>query len=169
MYGTGHGWIKENPVCMPRNSVINILGHTNKIPLKVTCLVEQAEHHNLPMGIIVNRCMATTKAKAVPIILINTTKQIIRLQQLLLATELITVEYHQVEHRASMERKGDDVDILFLPVIPNTIRVLSVQVEATSTDISSPNSIDKPTFHPRPNTQATDFNFEAEIQCLPFR
>ena len=68
-----------------------------------------------------------------------------------------------------MERKGDDVDISFLPVVPNTIRVQLEQVEATSTDISTPNSIDKPTFAPRPNTTAANFDFEAEIQCLAFK
>ena len=103
------------------------------------------------------------------IILINTNKQNIWLSQPLLAAKLYTVEYHQVEHRANMERKGDDVDISFLPVVPNTIRVQSEQVEATSTDISPPNSIEKPVFGPRPNTNATDFDFEAEIQCLPFK
>ena len=65
---------KKNPVCIPRNSVITVLGHTNKIPSKVTCLVEQAEYHNLPLGIIVNRCVAKVKARFMPIILINTTK-----------------------------------------------------------------------------------------------
>ena len=85
---------KKNPICIPGNSVITIPGCTNKIPSKVTCLVEQAEHHNLPLGIIVNRCVATTKARAMPIILINTTKQNIWLLQPLLATELYTVEYN---------------------------------------------------------------------------
>ena len=105
----------------------------------------------------------------VPVSLINTTKKNIWLWQPLLATELFTVEYHQVEHRASMERKGYDVDILFLPVVPSDIWVQLEQVEVTSTDISSPNSIDKPTFGPRPNTQATDFDFETEVQCLPLK
>ena len=131
-------------------------GQTNKIPSKVTCLVEQAEHHNLPLGIIVNSC--------VPIILISTTKQNIWLWQPLLATKLHTVEYHQVEHRVNMEMKGDDVGISFLPVVPDTIRVQSEQVEATSMHISPPNSIEKPVFGPRPDTKATDSNFEAEIQ-----
>ena len=75
-----------------------------------------------------------------PIILINTNKQNIWLQQPLLAVELYTVEYQQVEHRTSMELKGDD-DISFLPVVPNIIRVQLEQVEATSTDISPPDSI----------------------------
>ena len=114
----------------------------------MTCPVDQAEHHNLPLGIIVNRCVAKTKARSVPIILINTNKQNIWLQQPLFATQLYTVEYHQVEHRANMELKGDDVDISFLPVVPNTIRVQSEQVKATSTDISPPNSIEKTSIWP---------------------
>ena len=40
-----------------------------------------------------------------------------------LAAELYTVEYHPVEHRADMEVKGDDVNISFLSVVPDTIRV----------------------------------------------
>ena len=37
-----------------------------------------------------------------------------------------------------MKKKGDDVDILFLPVESNTIRVQLEEVEVTSTDISPP-------------------------------
>ena len=48
------GWVtvgsKKNPVCIPGNSVITIPGHTNKIPSKMICLVEQAEHHNPASG-----------------------------------------------------------------------------------------------------------------------
>ena len=68
-----------------------------------------------------------------------------------------------------MERKEDNVDILFLPIVPETIRAQLEQVKAALTDISPPNSIERPTFVSRPNTKATDFHFEAEIQCLPFR
>ena len=138
-----------------------MLGLTNKIPSNVTCLVEQAEHHNLSLGITVNMCVAKIKARSMPIILINTTEQNISLWQPLLATELYT-EYHQVEHRTNMELKGDDVNISFLPVVHDTIRVQSEQMKATSTDISPPNPIEKPVFGPRPDTKATDFNFQAE-------
>ena len=90
------------------------------------------------------------------------------LWQPLLATELYTAEYHPVKHRADMEIKGDDVNISFLPVVPNTIRAQSEQVEAAPTDVSPPNSNEKPVFVPRTDTQATYFDFEAEVQCLPF-
>ena len=55
---------KKNPICIPRNSVITVLGHTTKVHPKAVCLVEQAEHHNLPQGIVVNRCVATVKSRS---------------------------------------------------------------------------------------------------------
>ena len=131
--------------------------------------MEQAEHHNLPQGIVVNRCVATVKSRSVPVILINTTKQNVWLQQPLLAAELYTVEYHPVEHRADIEVEGDVANVSFLHMVPNTIRVQVEQAEATSTDTATPNPQEKPVFGPRPNTKATDFNFEAEVKCLPFK
>ena len=85
MNRTGHGWIQEKSCWIAGNSVITIPGSTHKIPSNVTCLVKQADHHNLPLGITVNRSLATTKARSVLIILINTIKQNIWLQQPLLA------------------------------------------------------------------------------------
>ena len=66
---------KQNSVYVPGNSVITVSGWTNKIPSKITCLVEQAQHHNLSLGIVINRCVATTNERSLPVILIITTKQ----------------------------------------------------------------------------------------------
>ena len=124
-------------------------GAYHQIQPKAVCLVEQAEHHNLPLGIVVNRCVAKVKARSVPVILINTTKQNIWLWQPLLAAELYTAEYHPVEHRADMEIKGENVNISFQPMVPKTIRVQAEQVEATPADISPPDSNERPVFGPR--------------------
>ena len=51
-----------------------------------------------------------------------------------------------------MERKGDDINISFLPAAANVITVHSEQVEETSSDISSLSSTEEPTFGPRPDT-----------------
>ena len=104
-----------------------------------------------------------------PVILINTTKWNVWLWQPLMAAKSYTAEYHPVEHRADMEIKEDDVKISFLPVVPNTIRVQSEQVETSPTDIFPHDPHERPVFGPRPDTQATDFDFEAEVQCLPFK
>ena len=145
----------KNPICIPGNSVITMLRHTTKIHPKTVCVVEQAEHHNLPQGIVVNSCVVKVKSRSVLVILINTTKQ--------------NVWLWPVEHRAEMEVKGDVVNISFLPVVPNTIRVQVEQVESTPTDDSPPTSNEKPVFGPRPDTQSVDFDFEAEVKCLPFK
>ena len=83
---------KQNPVCVPSNLANTVLGQTNKIPFKITCLVEQAQHHNLPLGIVINRCVATIKTRSVTIILINTTKQNVEIQQPLLVAELFITD-----------------------------------------------------------------------------
>ena len=149
--------------------MITVPGHTTKVHPKAACLVEQAEHHNLPQGIVINRCVATVKSRSVPVILINTTKQNVWLRQPLLAAKLYTVEYHPVEHWVDIEVEGDVANVSFLPVVPDTIRVQVEQVDATSTDTATPNSQEKAVFGPRPDTQSTDFDFETEIKHLPFK
>ena len=83
---------KQNPVCVSSNLAITVLGWTNKISPKITCLVEQAQHHNLPPGIVINRCVATTKARSVPVILVNTNRLNVWIQQPLLAAELFSAD-----------------------------------------------------------------------------
>ena len=41
--------------------MITVPLHTTKIQPKAMCLVVQAEHHNLPLGIFVNRRVASVK------------------------------------------------------------------------------------------------------------
>ena len=137
-------WAPERILFASLGILLSLLGHTTKIHPKAVCLVEQAKHHNLPQGIVVNRCVAKVKSRSVPVILINTTKWNVWLWQPLLAADLYTAEYHPVEHRANMEVKGDDVNISFLPVVPDTIRVQVEQVESTPTEISPPNFNEKP-------------------------
>ena len=146
------------------------VANDGQIPPKTTCLVEQAQHHDLPLGIVINRCVATTKARSVPVILVNTTKQNVWIWQPLLATELFnTDQIDEIEHRASMERQGDNINISFLPVTPNFIRVKSEQVESTTPDITPPTSNEKPSFGPRPDVKAVNFDFQAEIDHPPFK
>ena len=105
---------EQNPVCVPGNLAITVLGWTNKISPRITCLVEQAQHHNLPLAIVINSCVATTKARSVPVILVNTNRQNVWIWQPLLAAELFSVdEVEKIEHRANMERQGDKIPDIF--------------------------------------------------------
>ena len=161
---------KENPVCVPSSSALTVLGQTNKIPSKLTCLVEQAQYHNLPPGIVINRCLATTKARSVSVILVNTNRQNVWIQQPLLATELFgTDQVEEIEQRANMEREGDNIQISFSPVAPDSIRVRSEQVETVTSNIDPPTSNEKPSFGPRPDVESENFDFKAEIDSLPFK
>ena len=49
---------KQQSICITSNPPITILGHTNKLSTGITCLVEQAEHHNLLLCIVINQCVA---------------------------------------------------------------------------------------------------------------
>ena len=161
---------KQNPVCVPGNLAITVLGGTNKISPKITCLGEQAQHNNLPPGIVINRCVATTKARSVLVILVNTNRQNVWIQQPLLAAELFSADQiKEIEHRANMERQGDNIQISFSPVAPNSIRVTSEQVKATTTDINPPTCNEKPSFGPKPDEKSVNFDFQAEIDHLPFK
>ena len=132
--------------------------------------MEQAQHHNLPPGIVINRCVATTKARSVPVILVNTNRQNVWIQQPLLATELFsTDQVEEIEHRADMERQGDNIQISFSPVAPDSIRVRSEQVETVTPNIDPPTSNEKPSFGPRPDVESENFDFKAEIDHLPFK
>ena len=68
-----------------------------------------------------------------------------------------------------MERQGDNINISFSAEAPNSIRVKSKQVESTTPDIIPPTSDEKPSFGPRPDVKATNFDFQAENDCLPFK
>ena len=54
---------KQNPICVPGNLAITVPGQTSKISSKVTCLVEQAQHHILPLGIVIKQVCGHNKDK----------------------------------------------------------------------------------------------------------
>ena len=56
----------------------------------------------------------------------------------------------------------------FQPVPPKLINASSCQVEAGPVQLDSP-EMERPEFSPRPNTNSTEFDFETELDCLPFQ
>ena len=90
----------------------------------------------------------------------NTTKENVWIWQPLLAAELFIMDQiDEIKHSTSMERKGDNINISFSPVEPNTIRVKSEQVETTLSNITPPTSSEKPSLGSRPDVNAVDFHF----------
>ena len=132
--------------------------------------MDQAQHHNLPPGIVINRYVATTKARSVPVNLVNTNRQNVWIQQPLLAAELFgTDQVKEIEHRADMERQGDNIQISLSPVAPDSIQVKTEQVKTVTSNIDPPTSSEKPSFGPRPDGESGNFDFKAEIDHLPFK
>ena len=69
-------------------------------------------------------------------------------------------QVEEIEHRADMERQGDNIQISFSPVAPDSIRVRSEQVETVTPDIDPPTSSEKPSFGPRPDVESENFDFQ---------
>ena len=104
---------KHQPICNPGNSTITNPGHTNKLPPRITCLVDQVEHHNLLLGIVINWCVAIPKARTIPMIIINTSRYNVWVRQPLLAAKLFDAEYNEIEYRATMDWEGDNILVGF--------------------------------------------------------
>ena len=120
----GHITIGTNqqPICIPGNSTITILGCTNKLPPRITCLVEQVEHHNLLLSIWINQCVPILKAITIPVIIINTNKYNVWIKQPLLAVKLFDVECNEVEYKVTMNWEGDNISALdWTPILQNLI------------------------------------------------
>ena len=134
----------------------------------VTCLVGQTEHHNLPLGIVTNWCMAIPKAMTIPMIIINTNRYNVWIRQLLLAAELFDAECNEIEYRPTMDWEGNNISIGFQPVPPHLIDTNSCQVEVGPIQPTSP-EIEKPESDPRLKTNSAEFDLKNDIDQLPLQ
>ena len=67
--------MNKQPIFVPGNSTVTVLGKLSKLVKNGSYLVESAAYNNLPSGVVVNRSYATSKAGQVVVILINTTSR----------------------------------------------------------------------------------------------
>ena len=102
-------------------------------------MVEQVEHHNLLLGIVVNGCVVIPKLRAMPIILINTNKFNVWVRHLLLAAELYDADKEEVKHRSTMDQEGDEIKIGFQPVPSISVNINTNQGEAGPIQPTNPN------------------------------
>ena len=149
---------KQWPICIPGNSTITIPGCNSKLPSKIMCLVEQAEYHNLPFGIVINWCMAIPKARSIPVILISTNRYNVWIRQPLLAAKLFDAECNEMEYRVNMNWDSDNILVGFQPVPPQLINTNSYQVEAGPIQLDS-YKIERPEFGPRPDNKFLRIEF----------
>ena len=112
--------------------------------------------------------MAIPKARTIPVIIINTNRYNVWIRQPLLGAELFDAECDEIEYRANMNWDGDNISVGFQPVPPQLFNTNSFQVEAGPIQLDSP-EIEKPEFGPRLDTNSAEFNFEKELDQLPFQ
>ena len=107
-----------------------------------------------------------------PVILANTNSENIWIRQPLLAAKLFEVECYSWEYDTSLESYGDEVRITFQPQKSNDIDASLQEINVQMKDMHGPEEPEKmssyPVFGPHPDNQSPDFNFQAELKCLPF-
>ena len=172
----GQVWvgINNNPICIPANSVKVIEGKTNKITRHLTCMVENRDIHNLPMGVVVNRTMVTPKcSKKVPVILANTNSYNVWIRQPLLAADVVEVESCPWDYQTILSCDGKDIKASFCPMPPPEVQedvfisgVMSSDNQDTVRDKQT--SGEKPKFGPRSDFSSPKFDFDKELGRLPF-
>ena len=73
--GTVQIGIDRELICVPGNATLIVPWKTSKRNSGWSYIVQQAAHHNLPSGLVVNSCCITPNPRRVPVILISITDQ----------------------------------------------------------------------------------------------
>ena len=160
----------NQPVCVPGKSALTIpgrLGKNTKVPSGTPCHIDTAVVSNLPQGISVNCCLVHPRGKTVPLILMNQNNHNIWIWQPLMTAEIYLVEHLPWDYGVEFQHQGNNIEVAFQPIPPADIisTVKSVHDEPGT----KPSADLYPTFGPCPNTSVADFNFQQEVECLPFK
>ena len=169
MIGNGN-----QPICVSGSSALTILGRlgkNTKVPSGIPCLIETAAVNNLLQGISVNCCLVYPKGSAVLVILMNQNSYNIWIWQPLLAAEIYWVEHLPWDYGVEFHQQGKRIEVAFLP-LPLVDIISTMNVVHDEPDTKPSNEANKepcPTFGPCPNTDAANFDFQKEVEHLPFK
>ena len=158
------------PICVPGNSALTIPGRLDKntkVPSGTPCLIYTAAVSNLPQGISVNCCLVHPRGKMVLVILMNQNNHSIWFQQPLLAAEIYLVEHLPWDYGVEFQHQGNNIEVAFRPIPPADIMATVKLVH--NEPGTKPSTEPCPTFRPHPNTSVADFNFQQEVEHLPFK
>ena len=137
-------------------------------------MVESRETNNLPMGFMVNRAMIPpNKSKKVCVILANTNSYNIWIRQTLLATNIVEVESCPWDYQTVLSCDGKDVNVSFCPGPTPEVQEGFFSASMTQTGDSTQQSPikqqdKKPKFGSWPKFNNTHFDFQKELDRLPF-
>ena len=164
----------NEPIYVPGNSSLTILdrlGKNTKVPSCTPCLIDTAPVNNLPQEISVNHCLVHPKGSAVLVILMNQNKYNVWIPQPLLAAESYWLELLPWDYGVKLHEQGKNIEVAFQPLpladIMATVKV--VHDEPDTRPSKEANKYPHPTFGPNSNTDVADFDFQKEVECLPFK
>ena len=102
-----------------------------------------------------------------PVILMNQNNYNIWIWQPLLTAEIYVVELLLWDYGVDFQHQGDNIEVAFhpIPLADIMAAVQSVHDEPGTMPSAEPH----PTFGPHPNTSGADFDFQQEVEHLPFK
>ena len=138
------------------------MGKNTKVPSSTPCLIE---------GISVNHCLVHPRGSAVPVIVMNQNNYNVWIQQPLLAAEIYWVEHLPWDYGVELHHEGENIEVAFQPLTPgdSLATVETVHDEPDTKPLKEANKEPHPKFGPCPNTNVADFDFQKEVECLPFK
>ena len=105
------------------------------------------------------------------VIVINQNNYNIWIWQPLLAAEMYWVEHLPWDYGVELSHEGENIEVTFQPLpladIMATVKV--VHDESDTKPSKEANKEPHPTFKPCPNTKVADFDFQKEVEFLPFK
>ena len=115
------------------------------------------------------------KSKKVPVILANTNSYNIWIRQPLLAANIVEVESCPWDYQTILSHDGKDVKVSFCPIPPSEVQedIFTAATSVTTVDNqdavkSTKDSGEKPKFGSRPKFSSLEFDFQKELDRLPF-
>ena len=158
---------------MPGNPALTILGRwgkNTKVPSGTPCLIDTAAVNNL-WGISANCCLVHPRGGVVLVTVMNQNNYNVWIQQPLLAAEIYWVEHLSWDYGFELHHEGENIEVAFkpLPLADIITTVKAVHDEPDTNPLKEANIEPHLKFGPHSNTNVADFDFQKEVECLPFK
>ena len=166
LVGTVAMGVDHQPICVPHNATIAVLGKMSLLVVKRSYMLEMAEH-NLPSNVVVNCSYITPKAGWKAVILINTTNGNIWFCHPLLAADVYEVELHPWQFCTILCGRGNSISKGFQMIISleveGSLQTNQVQVELRLKPSEVESTSPLPSFGSHPDT-TKDYNFKDKVE-----
>ena len=101
------------------------------------------------------------------VILMNQNNHNIWIWQPLMAAEIYLVEHLPWDYGVEFQHQGNNIEVAFQPI--QSADIMATVKLVCDEPGTKPSADPHPTFGPCPNTSVADFNFQQEVEHLPFK